>query len=64
MLTESFKGVSRKFKGCFRGCFKKVSNVFQVICKGVSSNFKGVSRVFERTLKGVAGKFQWCFRKF
>ena len=41
-FTESFKGVSRKFKRCFKevlgkfqGCVKQVSRVFQVFLRGV-----------------------------
>ena len=54
MFPVSFKGVYKKFQRWF----DKVSGVFQVRLKGVSSNFKGDSRVFERSLIGVSGKFQ------
>ena len=61
VLTESFKGVSRKCKGCFKydsgilqGCFEKVSRVFKVRLKGVSSSFKGILRVFERCVMEVS----------
>ena len=39
---ESFKGVSRKFQGCFKG---DPSRMFQESLKDVSRKFK-VSRVF------------------
>ena len=45
-----------------QGSFRKISKVFQVRLKGVSSNLRGVSRVFQISLKGVSGKFQWCFK--
>ena len=64
MFTENFKGVSMKFRGCFKevfgkfyGGFKKVSRVLKLRLNGVSRNLKGVS-----SLNGVSGKFQWCFR--
>ena len=51
MFTESFKGVSRKVKGCFKsvsrkiqGKFKDISQSFkgpQVRLKVISSSFKG-----------------------
>ena len=43
-------------------CFKKVSRVFQVRLKSVSSSFKGFSWVFERTLTYEPGKFQGSFK--
>ena len=55
MFTESFKGVSRKFQGCFKdiltmsqGSNRGISRVLQVRLKRVSRSFKGVSRVFKR----------------
>ena len=46
MVQGSLNGVSRKFQEFFPGisgkcqwCFKKVSNVFQVRLKGISSSF-------------------------
>ena len=53
-----FSGNCKEVFRKFQGCFKKVSWVFQLRLKGVSSSFKGVPRVFERSLKGVSGKFQ------
>ena len=47
---ESFKGVSKKFLGCF----KEVSWTFQ-------ENFKSVSQKFQGCLKKVSSVF---FRKF
>ena len=41
-LESGFKGVSRKFKGCF----KEVSRVFQ-------GSLKGVSRKFKRCFKNI-----------
>ena len=62
MLTENFKGVSRKFKECletvskeFKGCFKKVSKVFQ-------ESFRKLLRVFQKNFKGVSSKINGCFQ--
>ena len=60
VLSENFKGVSRKFQEClkevsgkFQGYFKKLLRVFQQSFKGVSSSLKSVSRLFERSIKCV-----------
>ena len=50
VFTETFKGVSRKLKSCF----KEVSSVLRMI-KG---NFKGVSRKFPVVLRGFQGYFK------
>ena len=50
MFQGSFKSVSRKFQGNFKGVSSEL--------KGVSSNLKGISRVFERSSIGVLMKFQ------
>ena len=53
MSQESFKGVSRKTKGCFNGVlngFQGCLREFQWLVEGSS---KGVSRVFLGTFKGV-----------
>ena len=44
-----FKGISRKFEGCF----KKVSRMFQKSFKGVSSENEGC---LEGALRGFQGK--------
>ena len=63
MFQGSFKGVSRKFPGCF----KEVSRVFQETFKKVLRELQGclkeVFRVFHRSLKCVSRKFQGCFKK-
>ena len=55
---ESFKGVSKKFLGCF----KEVSWTFQENFKSVSQKFQGclkkVSSVFRGSLKGVSRNFK------
>ena len=74
MFTESFKCVSRRFKGSFRkvsrvlqGSVRENSRVFQERFKSVSSKMEGhfqglgVSRVIARSLKR---KFQWYFMGF
>ena len=51
------KGCSRKFQGCFKRVFKKVSTVFKVRLKGVSREFsQGISEKFQRCFKGVSRK--------
>ena len=59
----SFKGVSRKFQGCF----KEVLREFHGSFKGVSRKFQGclkeVSRVFQGPFKDVSRKFKGCFKK-
>ena len=42
--------------------FKKLSRVFQVRLKGISSSFKEVSRFFERSSKDMLEKFQRCVK--
>ena len=69
MFQECFKEVSGKPKGCFT----KVSRVFELRLKGVSSNYyiSEVSKVFQGcskkvfgircgSFKGVSRKFQGC----
>ena len=46
MIEESFKGVSRKFKGFF----KDHSRMFQESLKGISRKFKGCFKVISRVL--------------
>ena len=62
VLQGSFKGVSRKFQGCF----KKVSSVFQGSFKNVSREFQGcvkeVLRVFQGGFKSVSRKFKEGFK--
>ena len=51
--VSSFKGVSRKFQGCFKEVLRVFQRSFseesskgvQVRLKGILSSFKGVSRV-------------------
>ena len=47
MFTESFKGVSRKFKGCFNEVSKKFSGNF----KGVQESLKDASTKIEEVSK-------------
>ena len=60
MFQESFKGVSKKIKGCFNGvlsgcqrCLKEIQWVFE-------QSFKSVSRMFQRSFKGVSRKIKGC----
>ena len=74
MLTESVKGVSRKFKEVSRVFEKSLSEEssmgVQVRLKGISSSFKGVSRVFQKKVQhvwqgsviGVSWKFPRSFK--
>ena len=56
---EHFKGVSKKFRGCFRSVFKRVSSKFQRSLEAVLSEFPGVSRKFP----GVSWNFQECVKE-
>ena len=51
MFTESFKGISRKFQGCFNA----VSCVFQ-------RNFREMSRMLQESSKGTSSKFENVFQ--
>ena len=61
VFQGSFKGVLRKFQGCF----KEISRVFHGSFKVVSRKFQGclkeVSRGFHGRFKGVVRAFQGCF---
>ena len=63
LFHESFKGASRKF----RGCFKEVLRVFQGNFKGVSRKFQGcfidVSRTFQESFKDISRNFQGCLKE-
>ena len=48
---HSFKGVSRKIEGCFKGDFSG----FQGYLKEVQSNFREVSKEFQGSLKTTFG---------
>ena len=56
LFQGSFKSVSRKFQGNFKGV--------QIRLKTISSSIERISRVFERSSTGVSGKFLWCLRCF
>ena len=56
---ECFKEVSGKCQGCF----KKLSRVFQVRLKCISSGFKGVSRFLKEVQRESLEKFQRCVKK-
>ena len=69
MFKESFKGVSRKFKGCFKEdkgvfleTFKGDSWVLQGYLKDVSRKFQGgfkyILSVSKESVKWVSRKFQ------
>ena len=57
MFQGNFKGVPRKFLGCF----KEVSRVFQESLKGVSRKFQGC---FNGVLSGVQGCLKQVQRVF
>ena len=59
MFQESFKGVSRKIEGCFKGDFSG----FQGYLKEVQRNYREVSKVFQGSLKGVLRRFLGCFKE-
>ena len=73
-FKESFKGISNKLQGCFKGdrkvfrgsgCqryLKEVQTKFQVSFKGLSRVFE-VFRMLQGTLKGVSRKFQGCVKE-
>ena len=51
MFIESLRGISRKFKGCF----KDVSRVFQ-------GSFREISEVFQESFKGNLTKIKGHFK--
>jgi len=53
VFQDSFKGVSMKIEGWFKGDFSG----FQEYLKEVQRNFRKVSKVFQGSLKGVLRKF-------
>ena len=67
-IKSSFKGVSRKIKGCS----KRPSRAIQVRFKGIEKKFKeffigvfmAVSRVFKDSVKCVPKKIQIKFQEF
>ena len=56
-----FKGVSRKFKGCFNEDPRVSPWSFKGVSKKLQGNFKGVSRMFQGGFKQVSSKFQGRF---
>ena len=62
VFQGSFKGVLRKFQGCF----KEVSRVLQGSFKGVLRRFQGcskeISRVFQGSFKEASRTFQKSFK--
>ena len=65
MVLECFKGVSRVFQGCLKGC----SRTFNVSFKEFRGSLKGVQAVLIEglkhvCLKGVSWVFQGCFMEF
>ena len=67
-FQESFKGVSRKIKGCIKGVLSK----FQGFLKEVDGEFRGsfkcilkayVSRIFQGSFQSVLKWFQWSFKE-
>ena len=46
MFQESLKGVSRKFKGCFKEASRMFQGCFQSVSRKFQENFKGVSKKF------------------
>ena len=47
MLTESFKGVSRKFPECFKEVFRVFRESFNGVLKKFEGCFREVSPVFQ-----------------
>ena len=60
VLTESFKGASRKWKGLFQKSFKgvsrKIERCFNEVQLVFEESFKDVSRMFQGSFKGVSRK--------
>ena len=52
VFTESSKGISKKFEGCF----KEISSMFQ-------GSFRETLRVFHESFKGVSTKIEGCFKE-
>ena len=59
MFQGSFKGVPKRFLGCF----KEVSRKIEVCFNGVHGCLKEVQWVFEEIFKGVSRKFK-CFSRW
>ena len=51
MFTESFKGVSIKFQGCFKEVPRVFQESFREDSRVFPESFKNVSRVFQGRLK-------------
>ena len=66
-IRKSLKGVSRKFKECFKECSCVFQWLLKEVLKGVSRKFqkcfKKDSRVFQGSFKSVSRKFQECFKE-
>ena len=58
VFPDSFKGISRKIKGCFNG----VLSGFQGCLKESEWVFEGVSKVFQGCFKEVLGVFRETFK--
>ena len=58
MFQGSFKGISRKIKGCFN----EVLSGFQGCLKESEWVFEGVSNVFQGCFKEVLGVFRETFK--
>ena len=67
MFQGSLKGVSRKFKGCFKDASRVFLRKFKLCFKDVSvvlqGSLKGVSRMFQGCFKGVSRKSKACFKE-
>ena len=62
VFPGSLRGVSRKFLGTFKVCFKKVSRMLQRSCRGVYRKFQGGFReipwAFQNSLLEVLRKIE------
>ena len=63
VFQGSFKGVSRKFQGCFTEASRVFHGSFKCVSRKFQGSFTEVSRVLQGSFKGVSRKFQGCFKE-
>ena len=68
VFQDTFNGVSRKIKGCFKGVFsgesgKKFKRYIRGVLKLFLGGFMEVLRVFQESFYGASKNFQWCLKK-
>ena len=64
MFQGSFKGVSRKFQGCFTKVSMTCQDKFKGSFEGVLRNFQGCLKNRQGYFKVVSKKSKECFEEF